>query len=89
MERNTFIIKGIALAIIILFIGADIVPSTSNILNKKNQPTELIIEGPLEGKVGIPYEYTFFLNDSEECEFFLKVDWGDGACNIDDFGAYA
>ncbi len=78
MKRSTFIIKGIVFTIIILFIGADIVPSTGNILFKKNQPTELIIEGPIEGKVGIPYEYTFILIEPGEYEFFLKVNWGDG-----------
>ncbi|NHJ39073.1 MAG: hypothetical protein FK731_03500, partial [Asgard group archaeon] len=87
MKRSTFIIKGIAFTIIILFIGADIVPSTDNIIIKKRQPTELIIEGPIEGKVEIPYEYTFILIDSGEYEFFLKVNWGDGEIT-DWFGPY-
>ncbi len=78
MEHNTLLIKGVALTILILFVGVDIVPSTGNILINNEQPTELIIGGPTLGKVGELLTYIFYLIDPEGCEFFLKVNWGDG-----------
>ena len=40
--------------------------------------TELIIEGPSNGKVGVSYNYTFYLTDPEECDFYLYINWDDG-----------
>ncbi len=78
MKHSTLFIKGIALTILILFIGVDIVQSTGNSLILNEQQPTLIIEGPTYGVVGIPYEYTFHLIDPERYEYLLKLNWGDG-----------
>ncbi len=69
--------KGLVLGINVLLIGISIVPSGGMVI-KKELPTELIIYGPTFGEIGISYEYNFYLFDSEGCDFFLLVDWGDG-----------
>ena len=78
MKLNIYLIKGVAFTIFILFIIVDIVPLTGNSLVLNQQPTELIIEGPTEGKVGIPYDFIFYLINPEGSEFFLTINWGDG-----------
>ena len=76
--ENAFLTKGLALTITVLFVGTGIIPSAGISLLKDGPPTELIINGPTEGKVGIPYEYTFYLNNSEGCDLWLNIDWDDG-----------
>ena len=39
--------------------------------------TELIIEGPTNGNLGIPYDYSFYLIDPEGCDLWLIIDWDD------------
>jgi len=68
--------KLLAVGIILLLVGVSI-PSTTTI-GVINQEPELIIEGPTEGKVGVPYDYTFYLTEQEGCEIYYKIDWGDG-----------
>jgi len=78
MEHNTSLIKVITLTIILLFISVDIALSTSNKIVIFEQPTELIIVGPTEGKVGMKYYYTLYLIDTKGCDVFLRIDWSDG-----------
>ena len=41
-------------------------------------PTEFIIDGPTIGKLGISYDYSFYLIEPEGCDLWLIIDWGDG-----------
>ena len=78
MECNSYLTKGIGLTLLILFICTNIIPSTGFSIVIKEQPTELIIEGPNQGKIRIPYEFSFYLTNPEGCNFTLKINWGDG-----------
>jgi len=78
LECNTYLTKGIALTILILFICTNIITSSGFSVVLKEQPTELIIEGPTQGKIGVPYEFSFYLKNQEGCNFTLKINWGDG-----------
>jgi hypothetical protein len=44
-------------------------------------PPPPIINGPQQGKVGIEYEYTFFVEDNGCNNISIYVDWGDGKTN--------
>ncbi|MCK4416069.1 MAG: hypothetical protein KAU84_02850, partial [Thermoplasmatales archaeon] len=39
------------------------------------------IDGPTRGKVGIKYEYTFYVEDNGCSDVSIYVDWGDGSTN--------
>ena len=80
--------KILVIGILLLFVSVAVYPSTGTMVVKNTIPTELIIYGPTLGEVGITYEYTFFLFDSEGCDFFLMVDWDDGTYT-DWMGPYA
>jgi parallel beta-helix repeat protein len=41
-------------------------------------PSKPSIDGPVNGKPGEEYDYTFSVEDSDGDEFFIFVDWGDG-----------
>ena len=43
-----------------------------------NDQSPPIIDGPIEGKPTVNYEYTFITEDPEEDEIFIQVDWDDG-----------
>ena len=70
--------KALAIAIILLFLAVSVIPSIGTVMIQKELPTELIIEGPTHGKVGVTYIYKFYLTDSEGCDLWLNVDWDDG-----------
>jgi parallel beta-helix repeat protein len=78
LKCKSYLTKGVTLTILILFICINIIPITGLSVLINDQSTELIIEGPIHGKVGIPYEFSFYLNNSEGCEFTLNIYWGDG-----------
>ena len=40
-----------------------------------NTPT---IEGPISGKAGVEYKYTFVTTDPEEYDIYYWINWGDG-----------
>lgn len=42
-----------------------------------NKPNPPIIEGPLSGKSGDEYTYSFTVTDPDEDNLFLYIDWGD------------
>lgn len=46
------------------------------IINSKPNPP--IIEGSLNGKAGKEYTYSFTVNDPEENNLYLYIEWGDG-----------
>jgi parallel beta-helix repeat protein len=78
LKCKCYLSKGVTLSILILFIFINIIPSTVFSVMMIKQPTELIIEGPTQGKIGIPYEFSFYLTNPEGCNFTLKINWGDG-----------
>ncbi|KYK20452.1 hypothetical protein AYK21_01385 [Thermoplasmatales archaeon SG8-52-2] len=78
MKCKKYFAKGFTLIILILLISINIFPSTGFSIVLKEQSTELIIEGPTQGKIGIPYEFSFYLINPEGCNFTLKINWGDG-----------
>jgi hypothetical protein len=44
-----------------------------------NDPPEILdINGPTSGKVGVEYEYCIMLTDTEQDDFYVFWDWGDG-----------
>ena len=44
-------------------------------------PPTPVIDGPTCGKVGIKYEYTFYIEDNGCYDVSIYVDWGDGSTN--------
>jgi len=45
---------------------------------KAEVPNPPDISGPMSGKVGRPYEYTFVSTDPQKDDVYYYVDWGDG-----------
>jgi hypothetical protein len=43
-----------------------------------NSPSAPVIDGPIEGKPGISYTYTFVSTDPEGDDVWYYIDWGDG-----------
>ena len=43
-----------------------------------NKPDIPIITGPINGKVGISYDYDFIAYDPDDDNVFYTIDWGDG-----------
>jgi parallel beta-helix repeat protein len=41
-------------------------------------PSTPIIEGPMNGKIGVEYEYSFISTDPDEDDLYYTIDWGDG-----------
>ncbi len=70
--------KHLVVAVILLFFSVSVIPSTGTLMMENETLTELIIEGPTHGKVGVSYTYRFYLTDSEGCQLWLYVDWDDG-----------
>ena len=50
----------------------------AQILEENNSPSTPDIDGPLEGKPGIDYEYSFVSNDIDNDYLSYSIDWGDG-----------
>jgi len=48
-------------------------------------PSDPIIDGPLNGKPGIEYEYTFTSIDPDEDNIKYYINWGDDLTDITDF----
>ena len=74
----------ITLIITLLFILSSffVVSKTSEEFNEEIKlPTDLIIEGPTQGKIGISYNYTIYLTDPQDCNYYLYVNWGDGTAD--------
>lgn len=57
-------------------------------ISKNNAPSIPIISGPLVGKPGQQYEWTFYSNDPEEDNISYYVDWGDYCGDSDWYGPY-
>ena len=50
-----------------------------NISVIENQPPESpIITGPIVGRVGVTYNFTFSITDPQADHFYFLIDWGDG-----------
>jgi hypothetical protein len=45
-------------------------------------PNDVLIEGPLSGRTGVEYNYTFTANDPEKHDLVYCIDWGDGTEEI-------
>ena len=62
---------------------------TITILPLENDaPNKPIIDGPLCGKVGVPYDYTFVTTDPNGDDVYYWIEWGDG--NVEEWiGPYA
>jgi nitrous oxidase accessory protein len=46
---------------------------------ENNPPTSPSIDGPLKGKTGISYDYTFVSSDPDGASVWYYVDWGDNS----------
>ncbi len=66
----------LVLGILFLFIGMSVVSSFGFVLERKSS-VELIIDGPIYGKVEEPLEYLFILSGVEGWDFWLFIDWDD------------
>ncbi len=42
------------------------------------QPDTPVIDGPINGKIGVEYEYNFSIFDPEGDMMYIRIDWGDG-----------
>jgi len=51
-------------------------------------PDEPNIDGPIKGKIGVEYDYTFTTTDPYEGDVYYYIDWGDGTFE-DWFGPFA
>jgi len=78
LKCKSYLTKGVTLIILILFTCINIIPSTGLSVLIREQPTELIIEGPTQGKIGISYDFSFYIINPEGCDFTLRINWGDG-----------
>jgi hypothetical protein len=47
-------------------------------MNPYTFPYKPVITGQTNGKVGIKYTYNFFVDDLDNDDLFLRVDWGNG-----------
>ena len=68
------------IAIILILNTSFGVISVNTVENNNNLKylTELVIEGPSQGRIGIIYNYSFYLTDNNDSEFLIQIDWGDG-----------
>jgi hypothetical protein len=79
--KQRIICKTLAVAVILLFIGVGIQPaiavnvSTSTFDNPP--PNRPIIYGPVQGKVGVDYNFSFVIDDFEQRDFYFYIEWGD------------
>ena len=78
MNKKILIKKGLVVAVILLFIGVSVIPSTGTLMMQNETLTELIIDGPTQGNVGELLEYILILTDPEGCEIWFFIDWDDG-----------
>jgi parallel beta-helix repeat protein len=49
------------------------------LMNPYTYPYPPIITGQTNGKIGIEYVYNFFVDDTDNDELYLRVDWGTGS----------
>ena len=76
--RNSCLIKALAVAVIILFIGLAIQPSVAITRDRINHPPgPPLLEGPRSVRPGT-YEWSFKSIDSNGDDLFYLIDWGDG-----------
>jgi len=72
----------LAFSITLLFIGVGIQPvlaeKVSTSISDNPPPNKPIIYGPIQGKVGVDYNFTFVYNDFEQRDFYYYIEWGDG-----------
>jgi len=83
--------KGLAVAVILLFIGMSVVPSTATgvdtDIDYNNPPTAPIFLGPTRGVVGEEYRYTINSTDPDGDDVYYIVFWEPGVM-YEWFGPY-
>ena len=85
--KKDWLVKSLALGVVVLFIGTGVVSALNVGLMDNNPPSAPTIDGPISGKVGVPYEFTFCAEDPDGDDVFYFVDWGDGT-NTGWFGPF-
>ena len=76
--KTNILSKGLAVAVIILFIGLAIQPSVAVTSDDNSPPEKPDIIGPLRGRPGVEYDYSFVTTDPDGDDVSYFIDWGDG-----------
>lgn len=91
MSGSSLIKKGLAIIVILLFIGMDFIPSTGTCVDTdidcNNPPTAPIFLGPTHGVVGESYRYTINSTDPDGDDVCYIVIWEPGVL-YEWFGPY-
>jgi hypothetical protein len=82
MNRKPAILyKTLVVGVIVLFVGIGvqsvIAVNVSTSFSNNPPPNIPVIYGPVQGKVGVDYNFTFVIDDLEQRDFYFYIDWGD------------
>jgi len=92
MDRSSLFRKGLAVAVILLFVGVSVVPSTGTCVDTdidyNNPPTAPIFLGQTHGVAGEEYPYTINSTDPDGDDVWYYIDWGEPDHDYEWIGPY-